>query len=80
MRIDCDTCSVRGAGCGDCVMTVLLGAPPAFDDRFDDPFDDGFDDRFDGEVRRAVAVLADAGLLAPLQAWGDSSGFARESA
>jgi hypothetical protein len=26
--IDCDTCTVRGEGCGDCVVTVLLGAPP----------------------------------------------------
>lgn len=28
MLIDCDTCTVRGEGCGDCVVTVLLGAPP----------------------------------------------------
>lgn len=26
--IDCDTCTVRGPGCDDCVVTVLLGAPP----------------------------------------------------
>jgi hypothetical protein len=26
--IDCDTCTVRGQGCDDCVVTVLLGAPP----------------------------------------------------
>jgi hypothetical protein len=29
MLIDCDTCTARGAGCADCVVTVLLGAPPA---------------------------------------------------
>ncbi len=29
MLIDCDTCTVRGTGCTDCVVTVLLGAPPA---------------------------------------------------
>lgn len=29
MLIDCDSCTVRGAGCADCVVTVLLGAPPA---------------------------------------------------
>jgi hypothetical protein len=29
MLIDCDTCTVRGTGCADCVVTVLLGAPPA---------------------------------------------------
>lgn len=28
MLIDCDTCTVRGAGCDDCVVTVVLGAPP----------------------------------------------------
>jgi hypothetical protein len=28
MLIDCDTCTVRGTGCADCVVTVLLGAPP----------------------------------------------------
>lgn len=28
MLIDCDTCTVRGPGCSDCVVTVLLGAPP----------------------------------------------------
>ncbi|MCV2491333.1 hypothetical protein OF117_18455 [Geodermatophilus sp. YIM 151500] len=30
MLIDCDTCTARGAGCGDCVVTVLLGAPPSW--------------------------------------------------
>jgi hypothetical protein len=29
MLIDCDTCTARGAGCADCVVTVLLGAPPS---------------------------------------------------
>jgi hypothetical protein len=28
--IDCDTCTVRGEGCADCVVTVLLGAPPGW--------------------------------------------------
>jgi hypothetical protein len=28
MLIDCDTCTARGTGCDDCVVTVLLGAPP----------------------------------------------------
>ena len=30
MLIDCDTCTVRGEGCDDCVVTVLLGAPPGW--------------------------------------------------
>ena len=28
MIIDCDSCVVRGLACGDCVVSVLLGAPP----------------------------------------------------
>ena len=32
MLIDCDTCTVRGSGCADCVVTVLLGAPPGWQD------------------------------------------------
>jgi hypothetical protein len=31
MLIDCDTCTARGTGCGDCVVTVLLGAPPGWE-------------------------------------------------
>ena len=31
MYIDCDTCTARGTGCGDCVVTVLLGAPPGWE-------------------------------------------------
>ncbi|MGY1724718.1 hypothetical protein [Blastococcus sp. SYSU DS0533] len=30
MLIDCDTCTARGNGCADCVVTVLLGAPPGW--------------------------------------------------
>ena len=35
MLIDCDTCTARGTGCADCVVTVLLGAPPSW--QTDDP-------------------------------------------
>jgi hypothetical protein len=35
MLIDCDSCTVRGTGCADCVVTVLLGAPPGW--RTEDP-------------------------------------------
>jgi len=52
--IDCDVCSVRGIGCGDCVVTVLLGGPPA-----------GV--ALNDEERRAVEVLAAAGLVPPLR-------------
>ena len=49
--IDCDTCTVRGAACTDCVVSVMLGGPP---------------DVVPPEERRALDVLADAGLVPPL--------------
>lgn len=54
MVIDCDGCSARGPACGDCVVTVLLGAPP-----------DGV--QLDETERRALAALADGGLVPPLR-------------
>ncbi len=54
MLIDCDTCAVRGHGCADCVMTVLLGLPPA-----------GLD--LDATERAAIDVLAEHGLVPPLR-------------
>ena len=29
MLIDCERCTVRGAACGGCVVTLLLDTPPA---------------------------------------------------
>ena len=52
--IDCDRCSMRGIGCGDCVVTVLLGGPPG-----------GID--LDETERHAIDVLAEAGLVPPLR-------------
>ena len=62
MLIDCDGCAMRDLACGDCVVTVLLGAPP------------GGVEVDEGE-RRALDVLADSGLvprlrLVPLRAPG----------
>lgn len=54
MVIDCDGCSAKGPACGDCVVTVLLGAPP-----------DGV--HLDDTERRALAALADGGLIPPLR-------------
>ena len=54
MLIDCDSCEVRGLACGDCVVTVLLGAPP-----------EGV--VLDDEERRALEVLAGSGLVPPLR-------------
>lgn len=53
--IDCDRCLVRSAtACGDCVVTVLLGAPP-----------DGIE--IDAEELRAFDALAGSGLVPPLR-------------
>jgi hypothetical protein len=49
VRIDCDTCVVRGLSCHDCVVTVLLGPPPELS--------------FDADEQEALAVLASSGLL-----------------
>ena len=61
MLIDCDTCAVRGAACRDCVMTVILGNPPA-ETRWDGPAV-GWDDA----EHEAVDALAAAGLVPPLR-------------
>jgi len=52
--IDCDGCAMRDLACGDCVVTVLLGAPP------------GAVEMDEGEAR-ALGVLADSGLVPRLQ-------------
>jgi len=59
--IDCDDCAVRGPGCKDCVVSVLLGAPETLLD----------------DERAALEVLADVGLaprlrLVPIHRHGDS--------
>jgi hypothetical protein len=65
MLIDCDGCVVRGAACGDCVVSVLLGAPPG-----------GVE--IDESERRALTVLADAGMVPRLRliTEGDGGGSA----
>lgn len=54
MIVDCDRCEVRGNACQDCVITVLLGAPPR-----------GVE--LDGAERRALDTLAEAGMVPRLQ-------------
>ena len=54
MLIDCDDCAMRDLACGDCVVTVLLGAPA------------GGAEVDEGE-RRALEVLADSGLVPRLR-------------
>jgi hypothetical protein len=59
MLIDCDTCAVRGPACGDCVVTILIGAPPAGAAGTTVDVDDA--------ERAAMAVLAESGLVPPLR-------------
>lgn len=54
MLIDCDSCTMRGLACGDCVVTVLLGAPP-----------DGVE--LDAAEQAAISALAEHGLVPPLR-------------
>lgn len=49
--IDCDDCAVRGPGCSDCVVSVLLGIP----------------ETLHHDERRALEVLADVGLAPRLR-------------
>jgi hypothetical protein len=49
--IDCDTCTVRGPACDDCVVSVMLGGPP---------------DVVAPDAQRALDVLAGAGFVPPL--------------
>jgi hypothetical protein len=58
MLIDCDDCAVRGLACSDCVVTALLGTPP-----------DGV--RLDDTERKALAALAEGGLVPPLRLVAD---------
>lgn len=54
LLIDCDTCVVRGAACGDCVVTHLLGGPP-------EPLE------LDEDEIGALDALADLGMVPPLR-------------
>lgn len=51
VTIDCDDCAVRGAGCRDCVVSVLLGVP----------------ENLLLDERRALEVLAEVGLAPRLR-------------
>ena len=72
MVIDCDRCEVRGLACGDCVIGVLLG-PPGMPAASDDA--EAGSDRpsgasavhLDAPEQRALAVLADQGLVPRLR-------------
>jgi hypothetical protein len=49
--IDCEDCAVRGPGCRDCVVSVILGVPETLLE----------------DERAALEVLADAGMAPRLR-------------
>ncbi len=72
LLVDCDCCVVRGDACGDCVVTHLLGGPPA-------PLE------LDGDEVGALDALAGLGMVPPLRlvtavSTGVPHGAAQESA
>lgn len=56
MLIDCDACVMKGPGCRDCVVSVVLGMPPEQSSL-----------RIDDEELAALDVLAQSGLVPPLR-------------
>jgi hypothetical protein len=54
LYVDCASCVARGPACGDCVITVLLGAPPQ-----------GVELNHDEQA--ALSALAQSGLVPPLR-------------
>lgn len=66
IHIDCDTCTVRGLHCHDCVVTALLGPPP--------------EHGFDADSVSALKALADGGLVPPLRMVGPTVGPEIDSA
>jgi hypothetical protein len=61
MLIDCDTCTARGTGCADCVVTVLLGAPPGW--QTDDPVVVSLTDRTPAPARAEDVVVPRPGVV-----------------
>ena len=55
--IDCDACVMKGPGCQDCVVTVVLGFSAERSGSL----------RIDDDEKAALDVLAESGLVPPLR-------------
>jgi len=55
--IDCDACVMKGPGCQDCVVTVVLGFSAERSGTL----------RIDDDERAALDALAESGLVPPLR-------------
>ncbi|GHF84604.1 hypothetical protein FHX82_001083 [Amycolatopsis bartoniae] len=51
--VDCGRCVLRGTGCADCAVSVLLNAPPTVE--------------WDPDELRAIEALAEGGLIPRLR-------------
>jgi hypothetical protein len=58
MIIDCDRCEVRNIACDDCVVSVLLAAPPAIERG---------DIEWGEDESGALRALAAGGLVPPVR-------------
>jgi hypothetical protein len=58
MIIDCDRCEMRNIACDDCVVSVLLAAPPAIQTG---------DIEWGEDESGALRALAAGGLVPPVQ-------------
>ncbi len=64
MKIDCDTCTVRGDACADCVvsfLTIPVRGTLRSVDAEPRPL------QIDAAQERAIHALSEAGLVAPLR-------------
>ncbi|MET9272829.1 hypothetical protein [Kribbella sp. NPDC003557] len=57
MLIDCDACVMKGPGCQDCVVTVVLGFSAERSGSL----------RIDDDEKAALDALAESGLVPPLR-------------
>lgn len=55
MLVDCNACAARGPACGECVVSVLMGAP------------DAAGSGLHPEEVRALDAMSAGGLLPPLR-------------
>jgi hypothetical protein len=58
MIIDCDRCEARNIACDDCVVSVLLAAPPAVE---------GGNIEWGEDESGALRALAQGGLVPPVR-------------
>lgn len=79
MIVDCSDCMVRDIACGDCVVTVLLGAPGAAGSVDVGVGPEGSKIDIDQAELGAIGVLAEIGLVPRLRLVVDVDDASRSS-